>query len=110
MLERRGQREDAGRIHPRGEEDPCPTFGTPYAKWGLSASVERVANVPFFPRSGTREGPDTPKDTLALSLVPIHRLAGRLFSEIHLNGVLRRLMCNELDEQVRQMSQRSAER
>jgi hypothetical protein len=34
-VERPGQREDAGRIHPRGEEDPCPTFGTPYAKGGL---------------------------------------------------------------------------
>jgi hypothetical protein len=31
----RPQREDAGRIHPRGEEDPCPIIGTPYAKRGL---------------------------------------------------------------------------
>jgi len=40
---------------------------TPYAKGGWSASVERVAKVLFITRSGTREGPDTPKDTRARS-------------------------------------------
>src|SRR5215208_1612552 len=32
------------------------------------------------------------------------------FSELRLDGVLRRLMCNELYEQIRQVAQRSAER
>src|SRR5215207_6328287 len=34
---------------------------------------------------------------------------GRGYAELPLYGVLRRLMCNELNEQVRQMAQRSAE-
>ena len=64
----RPEREDAGRIHPRGEEDPCPIFGTPYAKRGLvrigrKASKSTVRHQERY----TREGPDTPKDTPAQS-------------------------------------------
>src|SRR5215213_4931705 len=93
-VERPGQREDAGRIQPRGE-DPCPTFGTPYAKGGLVRIGRKASKSTVRRQERYARRLDTPKDTPALSLVPIHRSAWKgnsanvaptAFSEVRLQG------------------------
>jgi hypothetical protein len=88
------------RIHPKGLQSPLEG-GPPHRE------TERI-KAPF---AGTICSTFFSKPLLFEHgrVAPSIKFVEGAHCELRLNGVLRRVMCNELDQQVRQVAQRSAE-